>query len=78
MRDYLPKEVAEDLVGPHVKMMEMVWARLDKEYGNQLTIADDICHLIKKQFIPNLHGMLKNVEAILEACSKTDQVLSDH
>ena len=45
--DYLPKDIAEEMVGTHVKMMAAVWAQLDEKFGDPPTIMDEVCHDIE-------------------------------
>ena len=67
-------------------MMSEVWVQLDEEYGDPLTIADDmhcevkqlLAQALGREFILKLFRLLKNAEAMLESCSQAKQVRSDH
>ena len=76
--------MGEDVVGAQVKTIGEVWVELDKKYGNPLSIADGVCENIDKQMVktlrretvPKLHSLLRNVAATLETVGWTELVRS--
>ena len=54
VKDYLPKDVVEDMVGAHVRTIEEVWMQLDARYGDPLSIVDNTCQNIEQVFAKTL------------------------
>ena len=42
VRDYLPLEVVQEMVGVNVTTMRTVWTQMDERFGDPITIADDV------------------------------------